>query len=677
MTFFHINSVAVCANSCQFVLRTLEAVPTMEREETVASTRDIQKILHAYVKHTGNPRVSRQNLESFTARYAKRFSEEYPDLALLLGDRRSELLQAGLSELEKTKTVQLEKDDSGSITSVYYPAFYVAEITRWYARMAEDKELPFPGEENMEITVPAGILKAIDVTDSIMHYLESEDAEEDQIMLLRFPHGVNPIVTTVGLLRGNMLPLSLAKIRDYLRTGKNGSYMETKLRAIFRNREMLVRDIIESAQTRPDDALQSIREPNEFQFHFWTQISSMIIKEYAQKTEKLHTEHAYCQASFLIGYYSVFYKGRHQKNQKREETHRILTDALQKPPYTFTVQDIYGLSDDRGVALTKRVNREEINTWLEEMLKRPGEKQISELVTINTPEKSGVMVHSRQYIPLMLRQIKAAHPVLTKELTADMVAVMMDERKEEWLEDADAFEVVLARKVRDEFSLLYGLCTFQTLFLVIDGQELPQVQKEGAIALINPAKKDMRTWTEILHIDREAIYRDARLHLPFWMLVPILRGIVRLFRVMFSTAPRRSAGSSRSKTAEQKTDPAATEKAAQEARQKKFQDEIAILQQEYLSADETPDQKLRKLLDQWNPLLDPVKRDNLVEDVNSLCRDLLRRMRYTRSLQAPDRNRVNELAKRISSNSAFDRITRRKAFETYLKLYMLTLLQRM
>jgi abortive infection bacteriophage resistance protein len=101
------------------------------------------------------------------------------------------------------------------------------------------------------------------------------------------------------------------------------------------------------------------------------------------------------------------------------------------------------------------------------------------------------------------------------------------------------------------------------------------------------------------------------------------------------------------------------------------------MQQEYLNSDETADQKLKKLRDQWNPLLDPVKRDNLVEDVNSLCRDMLRRMRYSRTMQAPDRKRIEEIAKRIAGNTAFDRITRRKAFEMYLKLYLLTVLQRM
>ena|GEM_PF-1494223 len=663
------------------MLRTLDTLPKMELEGRVASAQEIQKILHAYVKHTGNPRVSKQNLEIFTKRYAKRFSDEHPEFTLLTGEKSGELLQAGLLELEKTQGVLVERTDGGAVASIYYPAFYTTEITRWYTKMVDDKELPFPAEESLDVTIPAGILKAIDVTDSLMHFLESDDVDNEQILLLRFPHGVNPVITTVGLLRDTMLPLSVAKIRDYLRTGKNGSYMETKLRAVFRNREMLVREMIESAQTRPDDTLHTIREPNEFHFYFWTQISSMIIKEYAQKTEKLQTEHAFCQASFLLGYYSVFYKGRHQKTQKREETHRILTAAFQKPPFTFSVQDVYGLTDDRGVALTKRVRREEINSWLEEMLKRPNEKQISELVSINTSEATGLMVHSRQYVPLLFRQIKAATPVLTRELTADMVSVMLDEKKDEWLEDPDAFETVLAAKVRDEFSLLYGLCTFQTLFLVIDGQDLPQGQREGALALLDPAKRSMRSWTEILGIDQAAIFRDARLHLPFWMLIPILRGIIRLFLVMFSTegsAVRagNKPGKKSGKKAAAPTGDIPDEKAAADARRQKFLDDVESMQKEFLSPDETADQKLKKLKNQWNPLLDPIKRDNLVEDVNSLCRDLLRRMKYTRSMQAPDQRRIEELAKRIAANTAFDRITRRKAFETYLKLYMLTVLQR-
>ncbi|MFW5827519.1 MAG: hypothetical protein ACOCU4_05485, partial [Alkalispirochaeta sp.] len=59
-----------------------------------------------------------------------------------------------------------------------------------------------------------------------------------------------------------------------------------------------------------------------------------------------------------------------------------------------------------------------------------------------------------------------------------------------------------------------------------------------------------------------------------------------------------------------------------------------------------------------------------------LCRDTVRRLRVTRTLQVPDSARITELAGRIAQNSAFDRIRRRKAFENYLKLYMLTIIHR-
>ena len=647
----------------------------------MVSAQNIQKVLHAYVRRNGSPHVAMDVLSQFAARFAKRFSGEQPDFAPLAGDDRDEHIVRGLGELERAGAVQVERDGDGAISSVYYIAFYAAEVGRWYRRMVDDKEQPFPSEEHLETTIPSGLLRTVEVADSLMHFIQSDDEPQGQILLLRFPSGIRDVVCTVKLLRDEMLPLVLAKIRDYLRTDKNGSYMETKLRSVFRGREMLVHELLESAQTRPDDALKTVQEPNEFQFHLWTQMSSLIIKEYGDKADKLDMEHGFCQAAYLLGYYAVFYKGRHQEDKKREETHRLLTDALQKPPFTFTVQDVYNLTDDRGVQLTKRVSREEINRWLDEMLKRPSEDRISELVTVNTPEKNGLMVHSMQYIPLLLRQVKAASPVLKRGLINDMYLVLFDERDEVWVYDEGEFENALTRRVRDEFPLLFGLAQFQTLFLVMDGQELPSGVQQAAMRLMDGTNKEMRSWGEILQIARADVYREARLRLPAWMLIPIVRGIVRLMRHMFSTpggggtGKRSASGSSASGSGGEVRDTDSEKLKA--AKQKKFKESVELMQRAYLDAGETPDQRLKKLRQQWNPLIDPVAADNLVEDVNALCRDTLRRMRYTRTLQAPDGARIEELAKRIAGNSAFDRIRRRKAFETYLKLYMLTILQRL
>ncbi len=643
----------------------------------MVSAQNIQKLLHAYVRRNGSPHVTMDSLSQFAVRFGKRFATEQPEFAPLIAEDRNEHIIAGLTELEKTQAVQLERNGTEAITTVYYLAFYAAEVARWYRKMQDDKDLPFPAEENLDITIPTALLKTVDVADNLMHFLQSPDEKPGQILLLRFPGNIRDVVTTVKLLKDEMLPLVMNRLRDYLRTERNGSYMETKLRSVFRNREMLVHEIIETTQTRPDDAVKTVTDPNEFQFHFWTQLSSLIIKDFQEKVDKLESEHGFCQAAYLLGYYAVYYKGLHQEDRSREEAHNLLTTALQKPPFSFTVQDVYNLTDDRGVLLTKRVSREEINRWLEEMLRRPSEDRISELVTVNTPQQNGLMIHSAQYVPLLLRLVKAAAPVVRRELINDAYNVLVEERDEPWVFEDAAFSKVLSNRVRDEFHILFGLAQFQTLFLVIDGQELPSGQGQAAMALIDTNEKKIRSWEDILKIARSDIYREARLRLPFWMLIPIVRGIVRMFRNMFSLSDgpgsRRSSAESTSSPPPPKAED--SEKLRQ-AKQKKFKESIELMQREYLDAGETADQKLKKLRNQWNPLIDPVAAENHVEDVNALCRDTVRRLRVPRTLQVTDSARITEPARRIAQNSAFDRIRRRKAFENYLKLYMLTIIHR-
>ncbi|POQ98458.1 hypothetical protein AU468_12755 [Alkalispirochaeta sphaeroplastigenens] len=636
----------------------------------MATVRDVQKIIHRYARHVRAPRFSLMSLREYIPSFVRRYQEDHPELELLLGPESQGLLLGHLEQLEQAGVIELTRDPVSSLpSSIYYSAFYTAEIQRWYTRMNDDRTLSFPAEEDIPVAIPSHIVQTVAVAENLMHWIESEGEEPGQILRLRFPDGINPLITTVRSLREQMLPLVLAKIRDYLRSDNAASFMETKLRAIFRNREMLVRDEIETAQIRPNEALQSILKPNDFQFHFWTQMSSMIIKEYAQKGEKLDREHAFCQAAYLLGYYVVHHKTRIQKDLQREEARKVLRKHLQKPPYVFELHDLYMLTDDRGVLLTKKIARSDIETWIEEMLKRPSEQDISELVSIDTPEKKGLILHSAQYVPLLLRLVQSATPVLRRSLTHRMLSELQNDQSEDWHKDDAAFEFELLEQVRQEFPLLYGLASFKTLFLVVDGQELPHHEKTSAMAMIDRSKHSLRSWSSILGITREEVYRDARIQLPFWMVIPVLGSIIRLFRAMFSSTDHRK----RQKETNQKKK-APPRPSSGRGRKQHFQAHIAELQSRYLSPGQTPQERLDQLRQSWNPLIDPRAHENLVQDVNTLCRDVLRRRRYDRSLQPPTPEHIKDLAEKIAASSSFERIKRRKELETYLELYMLTLL---
>lgn len=91
----------------------------------------------------------------------------------------------------------------------------------------------------------------------------------------------------------------------------------------------------------------------------------------------------------------------------------------------------------------------------------------------------------------------------------------------------------------------------------------------------------------------------------------------------------------------------------------------------HLPAGKSIDEALRELAEKWNPLYDPDKRKNLVEDVNSLVRDYLRPIRRSLLVSPPDAARVDELAKQLSKAKSLAGIKHTDTLLQYLELYML------
>jgi hypothetical protein len=85
---------------------------------------------------------------------------------------------------------------------------------------------------------------------------------------------------------------------------------------------------------------------------------------------------------------------------------------------------------------------------------------------------------------------------------------------------------------------------------------------------------------------------------------------------------------------------------------------------------------MRALIDKWNPILDEAKRKDLVEDVNSMCRDFIRGLKISYRKPPPSADAIREMAKRLAGNDTFSRIRERNYLEQYIQLYFLKLLGR-
>ncbi|MBN1685068.1 MAG: hypothetical protein JW852_00355, partial [Spirochaetales bacterium] len=76
----------------------------------------------------------------------------------------------------------------------------------------------------------------------------------------------------------------------------------------------------------------------------------------------------------------------------------------------------------------------------------------------------------------------------------------------------------------------------------------------------------------------------------------------------------------------------------------------------------------------WNPLFDPQAKANLVEDVNALVRDFLRKLKRGFLVRPPDAARIRNMAENLGANHAFDQIKNRDALQRYIELYMIGVL---
>ncbi|MFP4444329.1 MAG: hypothetical protein ACLFST_14505, partial [Spirochaetia bacterium] len=107
-----------------------------------------------------------------------------------------------------------------------------------------------------------------------------------------------------------------------------------------------------------------------------------------------------------------------------------------------------------------------------------------------------------------------------------------------------------------------------------------------------------------------------------------------------------------------------------------YNEALKELKDEFLEEETDLNTALKKLAEEWNPLLDPVAKRNLVEDVNSLIRDFMRKVRSGFRFNLPRAQRIHEMADRLVINEAFSEIRRKDRLKRYIELYILKLLEK-
>jgi hypothetical protein len=591
---------------------------------------------------------------------------------------------AALSALSKKGVLRLSAAE-GKIRAVSFSDISEVALQEEYKRLAVEPDLPFPSLDTLPVKVSTEELATVDVKGDFAALLDEDETPRKGIVKVEFPDGVRSLVVPRDIVGTILIEAAAAKISRHLQDPKNASYAESKLGSVLRGNELVLRQALEDATSRPRKAATLILSPSDFQFRFWNHLTNFLIQDIRGKENKTDAEHGLCQAALIIAYAVFHMKGASQRDQEKAADLKRLDTAVRKPPYVFGYQDLYEMKDEKGTTFVSKHSRDFIHAFLKEKTQRGTGEDLPFLVRVHAVAQNKDYFIQRDYlVTVFLKKLTEASEEVRRHYLDEWAAALRTDTYPTAARNDAAFRRDVEVRVKEDQPLLSALSNGSALYLAAELPGTPQAAR-SEIAKCFSVESILRPFDELLGLNRTQLLKDVRLFLPFWQTMPILSGIVRFFRRL-----------GRRRTADGETPPPATsarvvlgepvlateEKGVGSAKDKgqktnliQYKRSIQALISHYVPSGKTIDVTLEELAEKWNPLYDTRAKQNLVEDVNALVRDFLRPVRRSFLIQPPDIKRIHALAEQLSTSKSLEKIKKREVLKDYIELYMVRSLE--
>ncbi len=650
----------------------------------MSKKEELRKLLKAYIHKTQEPELSYSNFRSLLDKYLERYEGELKELASV----KNELdvhLPTLLDELGDEGVIEVVPKPDGSKT-IRYLEYYRELLEQRYKVVQARSDTPLPSEQNFSVVFPPDIVIPVDVKVDFISYLELGENQPPRILRIQFPDLSKSLLVTTPLLHRVLLEISLQKIRQYLRNQKNATYIQHKLVPLFRGRERILKDQIINVLTKPDLTIQDLMNPTDFIYQFWSQTTSFLLKELLEKKEKLEEENDLAIAAYLVGAYSIFFKGKTTKEKETETALKTLSGYFEKSPYAYTFHDIYGFKDSKGFPLVKKIDNPSLQQFLDNKTTPADPKSLPEIIKVKTVDKKEYFISKTTVARFLLERSFSLFREIRARIIQDWYEALEADEKRKEFKEPQAFEEYALSILKQLDPLFFSLLNFSLLFLILEQVKPNPMEKEFLESVLDRKGKKINPISKIFRLYPEDLLAEAKLKLPFWKTIPILKQIVQFFIRLYSTQPKVSKskksaeqtamtlGTTTASTGEEVPSESPSPSSSERAQRVKFQKTIEALKARYVGPKADIKRELKDLIDLWNTLLDPKAKENLVEDVNSLVRDFLRKLKIAQRYQAPTPERLEKLAEELVAHEALEKIRNKEALKKYIILYMLEVL---
>ncbi|MEI6387046.1 MAG: hypothetical protein WCQ50_10435 [Spirochaetota bacterium] len=628
---------------------------------------DVPQMLRAFANRNKLSEVDYRAFAQAVQRQSRQADQTSP-IFRDLGINPDMVLIPRLLKAAKEKKLSLEMVGN-EISKVFLPEHFASIFMQEYKRMDENPEVPFPDEDSLKIIVPSEWIQAVSLETDLT--LLTEAVQERQVPLYRlvFSEGLRPFVIPSSFVPNKLTEYAVLKVRQYLRRGGNKEYLYNKLLYAFGSKEQILKDAFGLVMIRPYDAIEELkRSSSDFTFSFWAYLSSHMKKDLDKKTDPSAEDTSIYQAIVICEIFSNWYKGKAQRIIDLELAFKALETGLRKPPYYFSFDEVLDFKDSKGGPLLGKFSREELEAWLKEATTAAKAGLLPEYLIIATGKGRRSYIAKDRLFQLVLRLVGEARPDIKSRIITKWKQILENFGSLPAMDDDKTYRRELTALLEERQPLLDALLKDRLLSLVRDeltngGQTSTEIDRFFSRGELSPID-------ELLDLPRKTMTVDARMLLPFWYSIPILKAIASLFlRKKVKTAKGKNQPVK--KVTEEATPPSAAKDKKQD-----FAKAAKEIAKRVLPSEMSMEEYLHELEGRWNTMLSNDAKTNLTEDVNSLVRDYLRRTLRTMKPTSFSLERVKGMATNLANTPTLLKMKNHAALELYIQVYILRTLSK-
>jgi hypothetical protein len=635
----------------------------------MAKTTDLYAIMRAYANKNNSPFINIEGFITFLSKYVHRLAAEQPEWVEWIKDVSLKFWNAMGEYTEDGRCVLLTDTPEGR---VYMPFYMVDKLQEAFRNLDECADIPFPNEDSFKVSLPADQIRMLSLETDLAPFFDKPATSFVPVIKLVFTENGMDALALAPMIPHRLLEAAILKVRYYLKLHNNKEYALRKLLPMLQGKEGSLRETMDMVIARPLDCLSAIEGGGETTYLFWASLCSFIKGEIRKKTERLSGDTAVLQAVYVIETCLNLYKTRLQRERLRETALRTLDQLMDRPPYYFTQDQIIKFTDTKGQSLLSQYTEGDLNTYVKKKTSESQEGKIPDWLVVQGKGGEQYFLKKDKYVPMVTRLIIDAQGVMKQEVFTRWIAILNDFKSEPAMESDADFERLLAGLNASLNPLLNIFLEDKKLLWVYD--ELERTQK-----VIPPASRifergKLIPYSLLFLVKRKELIFDAKMALPFWYSIPIISSIFAFFAKLGRKKKRNR------QAVKKNSDTIDTNGEAGTARDhsREFINSIREMESQLVPIDKDIDTYLLELQNHWGRLLDPKAQQNLVEDVNALIRDNLRRSVRVWRKQRLSTGDLRDLSQGIvNGTSSLRSLNNRDAILLYMQIYMVKLLKNM